>query len=277
LTRRHDTDKLDALNPSASYQPTTRMSLAWTLKILISALLLPPGNGLALLCLAGLFRRRRWAFGLAVAATALTLVQCTPAIAEWLIATLENQSAAIAPDAPKPEAGAIVILGSGLVDDAPEYGGDTANERTLVRTRYGAALARRYGLPVLVTGGQLPSHNATEASVMAGLLRDEFGVEVRWQESASLDTAGNAALSAPILKAAGVRRIVLVTHAFHMPRAKLLFERAGLEVIPAPTAFFSQPGFDWLLSDFLPRAKSLHTSFYAQHEWLGMAWLALTH
>ena len=49
------------------------MTFAWTLKILISTLLLPPGNGLALLCLAGLFRRRRWAFGLAVAATVLTL------------------------------------------------------------------------------------------------------------------------------------------------------------------------------------------------------------
>lgn len=253
------------------------MSIAWTLKILISMLLLPPGNGLALLGVAGIFRRRRWAFGLAVAATALSIAQCLPVVANLLIAPLEAQSAAIAPTAAKPEAGAIVVLGSGLATDADEYGGDTANERTLIRTRYGATLARRYDLPVLVTGGLLPNTEASEAAIMAGILSNEFGVEARWQEPGSLDTAGNAALSAPILKAAGIRRIVLVTHAFHMPRARLLFERAGLEVIPAPTAFFSHQSFDWLLTDFLPQPKALQISYYALHERLGLAWLALTH
>lgn len=253
------------------------MSFAWTLKIVISTLLLPPGNGLALLCLAGVFRRRRWAFGLAVTATVLSMAQSMPAFAGLLIASLENQSAAIVPNAPKPEAGAIVILGSGLATDATEYGGDTANDRTLIRTRYGATLARRYDLPVLVTGGKLAESDTAEADVMAGILRNEFGIEARWQEAGSMDTAGNAALSAPILKAAGIQRIVLVTHAFHMPRAKLLFERAGLEVISAPTAFFSHQSFDWLLSDFLPQAKSLQTSYYALHEWLGLAWIALAH
>lgn len=253
------------------------MSFAWILKLLFSTLLLPPGNGLALLCAAGIFRRRRWAFGLAVAATLLTVAQCMPAVANMLIATLEDQTLAVAPDAPKPAAGAIVILGSGLATNASEYGGDTANERTLIRTRYGATLARRYELPVLVTGGKLPDAKGSEADIMAGILHNEFGVEVRWQEAGSMDTAGNAALSAPILKAAGVRRIVLVTHAFHMPRAKLLFERAGLEVIPAPTAFFSHPDSDRLLTDFLPQSKALQISYYALHEWLGMAWIALTH
>lgn len=253
------------------------MSFAWILKLLISTLLLPPGNGLALLGVAGIFRRRRWAFGLAVAATALTLAQCLPAVAGLLIASLENQSTAIAPDAPKPAAGAIVVLGSGLATDAPEYGGDTANERTLIRTRYGATLARRYELPVLVTGGKLLNDERSEAEVMADMLRSEFAVEARWQEAGSMDTACNAALSAPILKAAGIQRIVLVTHAFHMPRARLLFEQAGLEVIPAPTAFFSHPSFDWLLTDFLPQAKALQISYYALHEWLGLAWIALAH
>jgi uncharacterized SAM-binding protein YcdF (DUF218 family) len=92
-----------------------------------------------------------------------------------------------------------------------------------------------------------------------------------------MDTAGNAALSAAILKAAGIRRIFVVTHAFHMPRARLLFERAGLEVIPAPTAFFSHPNGDWLPGDFLPQPKALQISYYALHEWLGLAWIALTH
>ena len=252
------------------------MTFALTLKLLISTLLLPPGNGLALLCVAGLYRRRRWAFGLAMAATLLSVAQCLPVVADALIATLESQSAAIAPDAPSPPAGAIVVLGSGLATDAAEYGGDTSTERTLVRARYGATLARRYALPVLVTGGRPINAGRSEAEVMAGILDAEFGVKVRWREDAAMDTAGNAAGSARLLKAAGIDRILLVTHAFHMPRARLFFEQAGLEVIPAPTAFFSHPDDKWLLGDFLPQPKALQMSYYALHEWLGMTWLALT-
>jgi uncharacterized SAM-binding protein YcdF (DUF218 family) len=128
------------------------MSLAWTLKLLISLLLLPPGNGLALLCVAGVFRRRRWAFGLAVFGAALLAAQCVAPVADRLIGSLESQNAPLAKG--QPDAGAIVILGSGLATDAAEYGGDTASDRTLIRTRYGAVLARQYGLPVLVTGGR---------------------------------------------------------------------------------------------------------------------------
>lgn len=252
------------------------MTFALTLKLLISTLLLPPGNGLALLCVAGLYRRRRWAFGLAVAATMLTIGQCLPVVADALIATLENRSVAIAPSAPPPAAEAIVVLGSGLATNAAEYGGDTSNERMLVRARYGAVLARRYGLPVLVTGGRPINAGHSEAEVMAGILDAEFGVQVRWREDEAMDTAGNAAGSARLLKAAGVHRILLVTHAFHMPRARLRFEQAGLDVIPAPTAFFSHPDDDWQPGDFVPQPKALQISYYALHEWLGMAWIALT-
>lgn len=251
------------------------MSLALFLKMLFGTLLLPPGNGLLLLCLAGIFRRRRWAFGLAVFGTALIMAQSMSPAADLLIASLESRTAAISNT--KPEAGAIVILGSGLVTDAPEYGGDTASERTLLRTRYGAVLARQYGLPVLVTGGKPIKAIRSEAEVMAGILQDEFGVAVRWQETASMDTAENATFSARILKAEGIQRIVLVTQAFHMPRARRLFEQAGLEVIPAPTGFISHQRFNWQAIEFLPQAYALRTSYYALHEWLGLAWISLTH
>ena len=251
------------------------MSLALTLKFLFSALLLPPGNGLLLLCLAGAFRRRRWAFGLAALGSALLMAQCLPPVADLLIASLENQTTAMT--VTRPEAGAIVILGSGLVSDAPEYGGDTATDRSLLRTRYGAMLARQYGLPVLVTGGRPQQASRSEAEVMAGILQNEFGVAVRWQETASQDTAENAAFSAAILKAAGIRRIVLVTQAFHMPRARRLFERAGLQVIEAPTGFISHQKFAWQALECLPHAYALHISYYALHEWLGLAWISLTH
>ncbi|TXG97946.1 MAG: YdcF family protein [Rhodocyclaceae bacterium] len=249
------------------------MSLAWLFKTLLGTLLLPPANGLALLGVAGLFRRRRWAFGLAVLATVLLVLQSLPLVADSLLRSLESRAGPVLED--PAGAQAVVVLGSGLLLEAAEYGGDTASERTLVRTRYGATVARRFGLPVLVSGGRPVNATRSEAEVMAGILTKEFGVPVRWQENRSQDTADNAAMSAEILKAAGIRRIVLVTQAFHMPRAVSLFRAAGLEVIPAPTYFMGGDGGAPIWLDLLPRASALQRSYYALHEWLWLAWLHL--
>lgn len=228
------------------------MSIVWFFKNLLGALLLPPGNGLLLLGIAGLFRRRRWSGGLAVVAGSLLLAQSLPVVSHWLIVALENEAGAVVSKAPG--AGAIVVLGSSLNINAPEYGGATANERTLLRLRYGAFLAHRLNLPVLVTGGTPVGASKSEAEVMADIMGRELGIKVRWREMNAMDTADNARLSAQILQAAGIKRVVLVTQAFHMPRARLLFERAGLEVIPAPTGFKALPGGSLSPFDFLPRA-----------------------
>lgn len=250
------------------------MSIAWFFKSLLSALLLPPGNGLLLLAIAGLGRRRRWAFSLAFLGAFLLLLQSLPLVGSALMGTLERRAGPVLQGAAGAQA--IVVLGSGLELDAEEYGGDTATDRTLVRTRYGATLVRRFALPVLVSGGRPVNATRSEAEVMADILENEFKVPVRWREMQSLDTTQNAALSAAILKEAGIRRIVLVTQAFHMPRAVRLFRAAGLEVVPAPTHFKSGGLGPLNVNDFLPRASALHHSFYALHEWLGIAWLALT-
>ena len=250
------------------------MSAAWFFKDLLVILLLPPANGLLLLCIAGLYRRRRWAFGLAAFATALLVLQSLPLAAGALMASLEARAGPVIENADGAQA--IVVLGSGLELDQPEYGGDTAGERTLVRMRYGALLARRFGLPVLVTGGRPQDATRTEAAVMAEILAKEFAVKVRWQEGESRNTAENASRSAVILRAAGIRRVVLVTQAFHMPRAVRLFRATGLEVVPAPTQFKTAARSPLGPLDLLPQSKALRNSYYALHEWLGIAWLALT-
>lgn len=249
------------------------MSTAWFLKNLIAALMLPPGNGLLLAAFALLFRRRRWAFGLALLGGLLLGAQSLPPVASWLSATLEERAGPVIVDSGGAQA--IVVLGSGLERRAAEYGGDTVNERSLVRLRYGATLARRFALPVLVSGGMPPRAERAEADAIADVLEQEFAVPVRWRETGSLDTADNAAMSAAILHAAGIRRIILVTQAFHMPRARRLFSDAGLEVVAAPTGFRGRrdepPGpLEWL-----PDAAALHRSYHALHEWLGIAWIEL--
>ena len=250
------------------------MSSVFLFKNLLGTLLLPPTNGLLLLLVAALFRRRRWALGLALIGGVLMFLQSLPIVASNLIAPLEARAGGAFVSAQG--ARAIVVLGSGLRRDAPEYGGsDTVTELSLVRLRYGVTLARQLQLPVLIAGGVPPLASRAEADVMAAIAEREFGVAVRWKESESRDTADNARMSARILKAAGIRRVVLVTQAFHMPRARQLFESAGLEIIPAPTDF-KGPGEGPLeVFDFLPQARAIQTSYYALHEWLGLAWMSL--
>jgi uncharacterized SAM-binding protein YcdF (DUF218 family) len=173
---------------------------------------------------------------------------------------------------------AIVVLAAGRLAHAPEYGGeDIPDYIALARLRYAARLHRETGLPVLVSGGNRSPDGqlASKAIGMAQALRDDFATPVRWLETESNTTAENAAFSAKILKENGVQRILLVTDAMHMPRSVRIFKQSGLEVIAAPTMFFSLG----LLtpSHFIPSAEGLRRSYYAIYEWIGMAWYWVRH
>lgn len=250
------------------------------LKKILSTLVLPP-LGPLLIVLAGLIlsrRRRRAGWTLAGFGLAVSLALMTPASVSLLLSSLEDYPP-ISAEA-LGSADAIVILAGGMRSHAPEYGEATVNSRTLERIRYGARLARQSGLPVLVTGGA-PLGGTAEAAWMKRSLQDDFGVAVRWAEEKSLDTQENALFSARILQPAGVRRIALVTHAAHMRRAEAWFRSAGFEVLPAPTAYFTEQrpaggdeGTDLgVAGRFLRLAPSMSAAYagwYAIHEWLGL-------
>lgn len=237
------------------------------LKKILTALIMPP-TSLVILAALGLWlgrRRPRLGYALVVLGLGSLLFLSTPWVANELMRNLE-----IAPPPAQAElakAEAIVILGGGIYRDAPEYDGDTVNDYGLERLRYGARLARQTGLPVAITGGA-PSGGTPEADAMRAVLEGEFRIAVRWTESESLDTAQNASLLAPQLKAAGVTRIALVTHAWHMRRASYLFERQGLAVVPAATGYV--PTIRAGLMQWLPGANALRRSQLALHEWLGL-------
>ena len=158
---------------------------------------------------------------------------------------------------------AIVILGGGTRRDAPEYGGDTLGHLTLERVRYGARVARLTGLPVLVTGGSVLG-GETEATLMRQALEGEFGVAVRWAEDHSRNTHENAVRSAAILRADGIKRVVLVAHDFDMRRANAEFAAAGIETIAAPTGLAPREAEGWL--DYVPSIAGLQGSYYATYE-----------
>jgi len=112
-----------------------------------------------------------------------------------------------------------------------------------------------------------------EAGPMAESLRADFGVAPRWLEGGSLDTEDNARNTVAILRGRAVERIVLVTHAAHMRRAMAEFAAHGIEVIPAPTGYFSRFEGDeprvWFL-DYLPGPAAAYAAWYALHEWAGL-------
>lgn len=240
------------------------------LKKLLSVLLQPPLMPLLLMLIGLVLQYWRPRAGRAIAwlGFATMLFLSTPATVNLLTRPLEDVP--LLRHADLAHAQAIVILAGGQRTYMPEYGHPTPNRLTLERIRYGARLARESGLPVLVTGGG-PTGPTAEGQLMADVLQEDFGIKVRWVERRSLDTHDNARFSAPLLRAAHIQRIVLVTHAAHMRRARAEFEAQGFEVFTAPTAFLSNSQFGEEFFAFLPNSTSAYAGWYAVHEWLGLA------
>lgn len=244
----------------------------WVITNAIAAWLLPPGC-LLLLAAWGLLRLRKYPrSGKALLAIALLGLWAlsTPWIARTLLGLLEGAPTDLQ-QAPLTQA--IVVLGGGKYHTAPEYGADTVGSGTLVRVRYAAHLHRLTGKPLLVSGGSPEGSAISEAQTMKAVLESEFKIPVAWMESASNTTQENARASYNLLKAQGITRIFLVTHAWHMPRAQRVFAEAGFTVVPAPTAYATQFGFTLL--DCLPRAEALHQSSVFFHEVIGIVWYRL--
>ncbi len=243
--------------------------MSWFATNLISTFLLPPLSLLFVLLLGIVLLHRypKAARRLLVAAFALLWLASTPYIAEGALHLLEAQP--LKPDAHA--AGAIVVLGGGSYFHAPEYANqDTASEDTLLRLRYAASLQRSSKLPILVSGGKPVGNSTSEAQQMRAVLEQDFRVPVQWIEDTSDNTLENARNSYQILQKSGIRKIYLVTHAWHMPRAAAVFRRAGFEVIEAPTAFTTRYRTDLLA--FIPRAEALRDSKIFIHEVIGMLW-----
>ena len=246
----------------------------YTLKALLRTLILPPAGQL-ILTIIGLWlvrRHRRTGIALVVVGLGSLWLLCTPIVSDVLTRATERFPVL---DLSKPvQADAVVILGGGgLRQDAPEFGGGPAPERELLeRLTYGAYVARKSSLPVLVTGA------ADEAVGMRNSLVRDFGVNVRWMEARSRDTFDNARNSAQMLFADHIKRIVLVTSTTHLWRATQEFRSAGFDVTPAPAGPWSPR--EKTVFRFVPSSQALDRSQEALYELLGervREWLAALH
>jgi len=144
---------------------------------------------------------------------------------------------------------------------------------TLDRERAGASLARRTKLPILLSGGPFGKAQTSLAEMMAVSMHNDFGLNAKWTEVNSKDTWQNAEFSANILRAAGIQTIYLVTQDWHMKRALLAFRHFGL--VPIPVLSYRTYNAQLTWQRLVPTASSWLDSYFALHEWVGLAYYSM--
>lgn len=239
---------------------------------LVTLLIAPLGTAMLLLLL-GLVAGWRGQARRATLATTLALgwlwLWSMPVVTDGLRGWLESRAG------PRelvalPVVDAIVLLGGGLrVPHLPERPdpdlGDAAD-----RVWYAARLYHSGKAPViLASGGNVIPGKSPEARAMRRILMD-FGVPdgAILLEEASRNTSENARYASRLLQDRGIRKVLLVTSALHMRRARARFVETGLQVTPAPTDFrtIRQP---FTIDQVLPDSHALLDSAQVLKELFG--------
>ena len=234
---------------------------------MLEHLLMPPAGAFILAILGLLLVRFKVGRRLVFLALVLLYASCLPVLGDALIQSLDRYQAL--DPATLPEAGieAIVVLGGGYYGEAEEYGEATVGPYFLERLRYASWLYRRSGAPIIVSSGRSDAHTAAQ------LLVEEFGVPVLAVEDRSWTTQDNASNTAGVLAELDVHTVALVTHGWHMPRAKYSFDtHTRARVLPAPMGL-SNPApdpSDW--RQWIPSARAMVRIRTALHELAGLLW-----
>jgi len=234
--------------------------MAFFLRKAVELLLLPIGL-CSILTVAGLLLRRRW---LIVAGVIVLLGFSMPITARLLRLPLEDVYA------PKridqcPTADAIVVLSGNTVRGIAAPGVQWGEGANRYFTGVNLALAGK-AKTLVFTGAPLDQQN-TEGSIERQAAIDQGVASDRIVVTGRVLTTADEARAVSAMP--GIHSVVLVTSAFHMPRAAMLFRAVGLQVIPFPTDLsYSSGPFPFSV---LPSAQPLSESQSALREYYGLA------
>jgi uncharacterized SAM-binding protein YcdF (DUF218 family) len=214
-------------------------------------------------------RRARLACALLVVAAAVVYTGSISVVGDALLGPLEHRYPPLHQDMPMPAVHYVVVLGAGY---APHDGVPVTAALTrdgLVRVVEAVRLARRLDDVKLVVSGGAPPGYSPSAQGYAELARD---LGINPGSIVVLDTALDTRQEAQAIAALiGSAPFVLVTSAYHMPRAMLEMRRAGVAPVPAPTDQLVGGAEAASWRAWLPSSSGLRKTERALHEYLGLA------
>ena len=193
-------------------------------------------------------------------------ISSTNVFSGFVLHSLEKDYPPVAVDQ-LPVTDAIVILGG--YTDAADSGGVIELGDAVDRLFHGMRLYHAGKAPIVMLVGGAARGHLPEAQVMANLLA-EFNIsrDVMLLEDKSRNTRENALNTVAIMQDQGIKKILLSTSAYHMHRAQAVFEKLGIEVVPAATDYqVLEP--DPSILDWLPNAEALMMTTLGIKEYLG--------
>jgi len=214
--------------------------------------------------------RKRWKLGLANLAVGLMLwVLSTAPMANFLIHGLEADYSIPA----RPPGDVIILLGGGMIENVPDLSGTSSpSPSTMSRIVTAVRLYRRLKLPIVVTGGRAYDDADSAVATIAKRFLVDLGVPENLiiVEDRARDTAQNARLTVAICRQRGFSKPILLSAAYHLKRAGMAFEAAGMHATPFPAYFMGSRNIPYTGRHLLPRAGTLCTSTIALHEYIGI-------
>ena len=241
----------------------------------ILPLLISPIVVVLALVLVGLFKKR---FAYIAVAAALLYVGSMPIVSEALFRQIESGEVKLTPH-DVPQADAIVVLG-GMLSWVPSKQGLVTEWGDPDRFFAGVDLMAAGRAPALIfTGGKFPWDLGLEAEghvLKRYAQRMNIPAEKIWVTEDVQNTEQEAREVGKMLAVASGERkkIILVTSAFHIKRAEMLFAKTGLEIFAYPVDFKSAQTALTPMS-FLPNVSALGTTDAAIRESLGLVFYKL--
>jgi uncharacterized SAM-binding protein YcdF (DUF218 family) len=219
--------------------------------------------------------RTRAAIRLFASGAALYVIFGFSPLANWVMAPLEVRAKAGAAQSLDGAAG-IIVLG-GAIESATSLGGDAPHlNESGDRMAEALRLAASYpSLPVFFSGGKADLFPREDRDTEAALALRFFAAfnltppRVRFEDR-SRNTFENAVETAKELQPKPGQKWILVTSAFHMPRAKALFEAQGFEILARPVDYRTN-GFDGWWRPFPRASEGLRRLDLVVKEWVGLA------
>jgi uncharacterized SAM-binding protein YcdF (DUF218 family) len=241
---------LRSLVVSLSYPPVLS---AWLLVLALLLLLLPG--------------RRRAALAIALGALGWSALWSLPSCSDWLRDTLADRNPVVEDARRLPTADAIVVLGGGDRYDWMARADVDAEELPYSRVAAGARAWQAGRAPLVILSGGRGGRNTEAAGMARAMVRLGVPASALLLEQRSRDTRDNALYTAQLARGRGVRRVLLVTSAVHMPRASLWFRDAGIAVTPVSVP---EPSLRTGAARWLPSRGALWRSGRALKEYAGL-------